>query len=138
MTGPKRSVRKAGEIIVAVRWQPTGGFEGYAKIGVRNAMVISVASVCLVHDSRAGEVRVALGAVGPTIIRARAAEAWLRTRCDLHDLTAVSGDLSREFGDRVRAEANAIDDHRSTRNYRHHGIGVLATRLLDRARKAAT
>jgi CO/xanthine dehydrogenase FAD-binding subunit len=138
MTGPKRSVRKAGEIIVAVRWQPTGGFEGYAKIGVRNAMVISVASVCLVHDSRAGEVRVALGAVGPTIIRARAAEAWLRTRCDLHDLTAVSDDLSREFGDRVRAEANAIDDHRSTRNYRHHGIGVLATRLLDRARKAAT
>lgn len=137
MTGPKRSVRKHDEIIVAVRWQPTGGFEGYAKIGVRNAMVIAVASVCLVHDPREGNVRVALGAVGPTIIRAHSAEAWLHERCDLRNLTSISDDLSREFGERVRSEANAIDDHRSTRSYRHHGVGVLATRLLDRARKAA-
>jgi len=138
MTGPKRSVRKHDEIIVAVRWQPAGGFEGYAKIGVRNAMVIAVASVCLVHDPREGNVRVALGAVGPTIIRARSAEAWLRERCDLSNLTSIDDDLSREFGERVRAEANAIDDHRSTRSYRHHGVGVLASRLLDRARKAAS
>ena len=79
----------------------------------------------------------ALGAVGPTIIRARRAETWLGAECDLHDLATVTDAVSREFGSRVRDEANAIDDHRSTRNYRHHGIGVLATRLLDRARKVA-
>lgn len=136
MVGPKRSVRRDDEIIVAVRWLPTSGFEGYAKIGVRNAMVIAVASVCLVHDPRSGSVRVALGAVGPTIIRARSAEEWLRGACDLRNISTVTAAMTAEFGERVRSEARAIDDHRSTRNYRHHGVGVLAARLLDRARKA--
>jgi CO/xanthine dehydrogenase FAD-binding subunit len=134
MIGPKRSVRTSDEIIVSVQWQPTGGFEGYAKIGVRNAMVIAVASVCLVHDPRARAVRVALGAVGPTILRARKAESWLGDNADLGDLASVTDAVSREFGERVRGEASAITDHRSTREYRHHGVGVLATRLLDRAR----
>ena len=135
MVGPKRSVRRDDEIIVATHWQPTGGFEGYAKIGVRNAMVIAVASACLVHDPVAGAVRVALGAVGPTIIRARAAEEWLRENASLRAIASVSDEVSREFGERVRREARAISDHRSTREYRHHGVGVLATRLLDRARR---
>jgi len=53
------------------------GYQGFAKVGVRNAMVISVASACLVIDPAGRTVRLALGAVGPTIVRTRAAEAWL-------------------------------------------------------------
>lgn len=130
MTGPKRSARGSDEIITGVTVPVLDGRQGYAKVGVRNAMVISIASACLaVHEDR---VRVALGSVGPTIIRATAAEAWL------HGLNAVPGRavtpaVAEEFGRRVAAEARPIDDHRSTAAYRTHAISVITRRLLERS-----
>ena len=77
MVGPKKNSRMANEIITGVSIPMTNGWQGYAKVGVRNAMVISVASVCLaIHD---GKVRVALGSVGPTIIRCSESEAWINS-----------------------------------------------------------
>jgi CO/xanthine dehydrogenase FAD-binding subunit len=104
----------------------TNGWQGYAKVGVRNAMVISVASVCLaIHDDR---VSVALGSVGPTIIRCTESEEWLNAI----GLENVDHLLAKEFGEHVRAESRPIDDHRSTAEYRRHAVGVLAARLLLR------
>lgn len=130
MTGPKRSARQPDEIIAAVTVPVLDGGQGYAKVGVRNAMVISIASACLaIHEHK---VRVALGSVGPVIIRASGAEAWL------DDLNAVPGravteSVAREFGRRVAAEARPIDDHRSTAAYRTHAISVITQRLLERS-----
>jgi CO/xanthine dehydrogenase FAD-binding subunit len=126
MVGPKRNSRLPDEIITGVTIPLTNGFQGYAKVGVRNAMVISVASVCVaIHD---GEVRVALGSVGPTIIRCSESEAWINGV----GLENVDNAIAKEFGDKVRAESRPIDDHRSTAEYRRHAVGVLATRLLLR------
>jgi CO/xanthine dehydrogenase FAD-binding subunit len=126
MVGPKRNSRLPDEIITGVTIPLTNGYQGYAKVGVRNAMVISVASVCVaIHD---GEVRVALGSVGPIIIRCSESEAWINSV----GLENVDHAIAKEFGDKVRAESRPIDDHRSTAEYRRHAVGVLSTRLLLR------
>ena len=109
------------------------GWKCYAKVGVRNAMVISIASCCLVVDRDLGRVAVALGAVGPTIIRCRETEQWLASQIDLKNIDAISVNLLKEFGDRIANEAKPIDDHRSTAVYRRHAVSTLARRLLTRA-----
>ena len=126
MVGPKRNSRLPNEIITGVSIPITNGWQGYAKVGVRNAMVISVASVCLaIHDNK---VRVALGSVGPTIIRCTESENWINSI----GLANIDHSLAQEFADHVRAESRPIDDHRSTAEYRRHAVGVLAARLLLR------
>jgi CO/xanthine dehydrogenase FAD-binding subunit len=133
MTGVKRSVRQHDEIITTIDFPIIKGWQGYSKVGVRNAMVISVASACLVADHENADVRIALGSVGPTIVRCRAAEAWLKATLDLSAQDAISLDIANEFGRRAAEESSPIDDHRSTAQYRQHAISVLASRLLRKA-----
>jgi len=125
MTGPKRNSRQPHEIITAVTVPRTSGWQGYAKVGTRNAMVISVASACVVfHDD---ELRIALGSVGPTIIRCTDTENWYQSLASKN----ASG-VSLEIGSRASQESRPIDDHRSTADYRRHAIKVLAQRLFER------
>jgi CO/xanthine dehydrogenase FAD-binding subunit len=133
MTGVKRSVRQHDEIITSIEFPIINGWQGYSKVGVRNAMVISVASACLVADHENANVRIALGSVGPTIIRCREAEAWLKSTQDLSAGQSISIDVANEFGRRAAGESSPIDDHRSTAQYRRHAISVLASRLLRKA-----
>ena len=131
MTGPKRTTLVPGELIEAVSVPVFDGWQGYAKIGVRNAMVISTAGACLVVDNSSG-VRLALGSVGPTIIRCHDAESYAASVVD-HQARSVSAVESIEFGRLAAAAARPIDDHRSTAEYRRHAVAVLARRLLRRA-----
>ena len=133
MVGVKRNLKQPDEVIVAVTVPVLQGFSGYAKVGSRNAMVISAASACLVHDAVGGTIRLAFGAVAPTVVRARRAEAWLGKQSDLQASLTVSPALAREFGQRAAQECSPIDDHRSTALYRRHAVAVLAERLLLRA-----
>ena len=105
MTGVKRSVRQHDEIITAIDFPIVRGWQGYSKVGVRNAMVISVASACLVADHEHANVRLALGSVGPTIIRCRESEAWLKSSQDLSAGQSISLDVANEFGRRAAAES---------------------------------
>jgi CO/xanthine dehydrogenase FAD-binding subunit len=75
---------------------------------------------------------VALGAVAPTVVRARQAEAWLAEQANLRGALRISPELAREFGQRAANECSPIDDHRSTATYRRHAIAVLVERLLLR------
>ncbi len=133
MVGVKRNSRLPGEIIVSATLPIISGWQGYAKVGVRNAMVISIASCCLVVDRTNGTISIALGAVGPTIVRCRETEAWLATKIDLKTKSTVAPTLLQEFGDRIAKESKPIDDHRSTAAYRRHAVAVLSRRLLTRA-----
>jgi CO/xanthine dehydrogenase FAD-binding subunit len=132
MVGVKRTALEPGEIVTAARVPVLDGYQGFAKVGVRNAMVISAVSACLAVDGPGRNVRLALGAVGPTIVRARAAEAWAAGALPW-DGGTVPDDIAAEFGRRAAAEARPIDDHRSTAAYRRHAVAVLAGRLLRRA-----
>jgi CO/xanthine dehydrogenase FAD-binding subunit len=131
MTGPKRTVLVPGELIEAVTVPVFSGWQGYAKVGVRNAMVISNAGACLVVDDGGG-VRLALGSVGPTIIRCHEAEAFADSVTDPSSRPVTDADAT-EFGRLAASAARPIDDHRSTAEYRRHAVAVLARRLLRRA-----
>ena len=132
MVGPKRTVREPGELITGVTVPALAGWQGYSKVGVRNAMVIAVASVALATDPVSGSVRLALGSVGPVILRCPEAEAFAASAVRF-DGAAVAADAVLEFSELARRAARPIDDHRSTAAYRRHAVGVLAGRLLRRA-----
>ncbi len=132
MIGVKRTALAPGELIVSVTVPVVDGWQGYSKVGVRNAMVIAVASVCVVLDRADSSVCVALGSVGPTILRCPEAEQDLASSLDWGTLDAAPTDLER-FGALVSAASRPITDHRSSAEYRRHAVGVLARRLVRRA-----
>jgi CO/xanthine dehydrogenase FAD-binding subunit len=131
-TGPKRTVLRPEELIVGVTVPLLEGFQGYSKVGVRNAMVIATASACLAVDTPSRSVRLALGSVGPVILRAAEAEELAAGAVDF-DARSVSGDAVDRFAASAAAAARPIDDHRSSAAYRRRAIQVLAARLLRRA-----
>ncbi|NIS32414.1 MAG: xanthine dehydrogenase family protein subunit M, partial [Actinobacteria bacterium] len=77
ITGVKRTAIGPGEVITAALLpEHIPRRQAFGKIGLRNAMVISMVSACVFRDDD-GATRVALGAVGPTVIRARRAEEMI-------------------------------------------------------------
>ena len=132
--GPKRTTCQHGEVIVDVRVPVLDGPQEYLKIGARNAMVIAVADLALVVDRRGQTVRCAMGSVGPTVLRAHAAEAWINAEIDWA-VGSVNDTASacERFAALVAIDARPIDDHRSIAAYRRRGIEVLAARALGRA-----
>jgi len=132
MVGPKRTARLPGELITGVTIPLAAGWQGYSKVGVRNAMVIATASAALVTDTQTGSVRLALGSVGPVILRCPLAEAHAVEHADFAGLS-ISEAAVQEFAVLSRDAARPIDDHRSSAAYRRHAVGVLAARLLRRA-----
>jgi len=133
--GPKKTTRADDELVVAIHVPVRSGPQAFLKVGTRNAMVIAVASVCLVVDLDDRTVRCGLGAVGPVPLRAPAAEAWVVDQLVWTDAGVQLRDpaLAREFGRRVAEAARPIDDHRGTAAFRRHAISVCAERALDRA-----
>jgi CO/xanthine dehydrogenase FAD-binding subunit len=127
LTGPKATALAPGELIVDVRVPVARGPQEYLKVGVRNAMVIAVASVALVVDQDAGTVGVGLGSVGPTALSASDACEWLAGQSDWRDEAVAD-----EFATRVADAARPIDDHRGRASYRRHAVRVMARRALGR------
>lgn len=130
MVGVKRNALRPAEIITGVTLPIRRGFQGYSKVGVRNAMVISIASACLVFDRDVKRVSLALGAVAPTVVRCTAAEDLVNSHLAQHE--SVTPELIDEFSRLAVQSANPITDHRSTADYRRHAVSVLSRRLLER------
>lgn len=147
LTGPKRTALAPDELILGARWRRLRGRGSFSKVGTRNAMVIAIASLCLVLDEDGHSVRAALGSVGPTIIRAIEAEQFVAQAMAEAGVwadrrAAPAAAAVDEFADRVAAAARPIDDVRGTAAYRRHACRVLARRALtwalqDRRRLAA-
>lgn len=132
MRGVKRTALEPGEMIVSVRLPLLDGWQGYSKVGVRNAMVIATASACVATDVPSRSVRIALGSVAPTIVRASAAESLAAGAVDWQAL-ALDPAVARSAGAAAAEAASPISDHRSTADYRRHAVQVMVTRLLLRA-----
>jgi CO/xanthine dehydrogenase FAD-binding subunit len=132
MTGVKRTARRPDELIAAITVPVLDGWQGYAKVGIRNAMVIAIAGACLAVDGPSRSIRLALGSVAPTIVRAAKAEAHATLTVDW-DTLSVDNVAVQEFGRLAGAATRPIDDHRATAAYRRHAVEVLARRLLRRA-----
>ena len=125
-TGVKQTSRRPDELIAAVVLpDDLPPRHEFAKVGVRNAMVISTVS-CVVTRRQDGATTVALGAVAPTPIRARRAEEMISA------VRSPTEEDLVEFARLVSEEVQPITDHRSTEPYRRHASGILARRLLAR------
>lgn len=124
--GVKKTARMPDELITAVQLPANlPERQAFGKIGIRNAMII--ATVCaVVTRSEGGATSVGLGSVAPTPIRAPRAEEMISSVTK-----PTEADLA-EFQRLVSEEVRPITDHRSTEEYRRHGAGVLARRLLER------
>jgi len=136
LIGPKRSALRPDELVLGARWRIVRGPGSFSKVGPRNAMVIAVASLCLVVDEDRREVRAALGSVGPTILRARAAEQEIARALESAGVwddpaAAVPREAVERFQSAVAAAARPIDDVRGSAAYRRHACGVLARRALS-------
>lgn len=135
ITGPKRNVLGPDELILAFLIPEADGPQQYSKVGTRNAMVIAVCSFGLALHPQKGEVGACLGSAGPTPLRARGAEEFIRGVLDEGNLWESRGEIGDaalgRFGELVAAEARPISDVRGTAAYRSHAVGVLARRALS-------
>jgi CO/xanthine dehydrogenase FAD-binding subunit len=135
LVGPKKNATAPDELILGARWKAVRGPGSFSKIGTRNAMVISMAGLCLVVDEEGRSVRVALGSVAPTIVRAPEAEL-LAARAIIDagawddPAASISDRAIEEFGELVASATRPIDDVRGTAAYRKHACRVLARRAL--------
>jgi CO/xanthine dehydrogenase FAD-binding subunit len=134
-TGPGATVLAPNEIIVDVEFDafPDGRASAFRKL-TRVASDISKVT-CAVAVERDGETctlcRIALGAVGPTPLRARLAEAALEGRTA--DASAVD-----ECARLVVEEISPIGDIRCSEMYRREAAGVLFKDAFESAWERAT
>ena len=129
-TGPGKTVREPSELLTKVRFpiKPDFWQGGFLRLGQREALAISKVSLAFWGDFSHGavqEVRLALGAVAPTVIRAAKTENFLRrkplTSAVLEDASGI-----------IKNEAYPISDIRSDAVYRKEMCGVLLRRALER------
>jgi len=128
--GPGKTVLEKGEILaeIIIPDQPTTG-SNYIKFGLRRAGALAVAGVAssvTVSDGTCRDVRVVLGAVSPTPMRALEAENVLRGK-------KISQELIDEAGKIAAAEAKPINDIRGSIEYRRNLVNVLTRRSLKAA-----
>lgn len=131
MLGPSQTALNPDELITAVRFPAQGGgfHSRYEKFGSRKALSVSVVAVAMAaigqEAGRLMEVRIALGSVSPTVVRAVQAEELLTGEVLSHDLIVRATGL-------VGEECCPIDDVRGSVEYRRQMTGVLLARILGR------
>ena len=128
--GPGKTVLEKGEILaeIIIPDQPTTG-SNYIKFGLRRAgalAVVGVASSVTVGDGPCRDVRIVLGAVAPTPMRAVQAENVIRGK-------KISQGLIDEAGRTAAAESKPISDIRGSIEYRRNLVSVLTRRSLKAA-----
>jgi len=133
--GPRRNVLAPDELITGVRVPVARGPQQFAKVGLRNAMVIAVCSLALQLDPTTRTVGAAIGSAAPTVIRAPEAERFLEGALEEADAWEGSRPLPTALiarvGELVGAAARPVDDVRGTAAYRRHALEVLGRRTLS-------
>jgi CO/xanthine dehydrogenase FAD-binding subunit len=130
--GKTRMTERECILGIGVRGCPS---EQFAKVGARNAMVISVASFALQIDPHRRRVGTGMGSVGPKPLYASAAERFLEPLLfdgDPGRKAELTTDQIAHFGDLVAEACQPIDDMRGSARYRRHVTAVLARRTLSR------
>ena len=129
---PGKTVKLPQELLTAVLFdRPAADFVGrFRKSGPRPALEISTVSVAIgarVADGRLSEVRVAMGSVAPTPLRARHVEAALEGKP--LDAPTIAAAVAATVDD-----AKPIDDVRASAWYRGHLVRVFVEEVLNDVR----
>jgi carbon-monoxide dehydrogenase medium subunit len=136
--GPGKSSAGINGLLTAIEipYPPAGSKGVYLKHAVRGAMDIAMVGVAVLitpdtAKNSVQDVRIGLGAVAPTPVRASMTEALLRGKA----LTQV---LLKEAGALAASEASPINDQRSSAENRRWIVEALTRRGLAQTWKAAT
>jgi len=123
-TGPGQNVLRPEEVILKVRFPvPEEGGGGHVKLGLRRGTSCSVASVAvwvIADKGKVRDIRISLGGVAPTPIRAHKTE-------DAFKGQSLDWDRIAELSETVMSEIRPITDVRGSADYRKHvSAGLLA------------
>ena len=88
--------------------------------------IVGVAAFVVMDRETIGDVKIALGAVAPTPVRAKKAEGILRGK-------KLDDKLLEESSQAASSESKPIDDVRSSADYRRRLVGVLTKRAVLQA-----
>jgi carbon-monoxide dehydrogenase medium subunit len=129
--GPGKTALQKGEILkeIEIPVMPPNSGAAFIKLGRRRSEDISIASASAfiqLEDESIKDVRIALGSVAPTPIRAYEAERILRGK-------ETSERLFEEAGERAMKECNPITDVRASAEYRRAMVKVLTKNALKTA-----
>ena len=131
--GPGKTVLKDGELLrqVSVPAAPASSFARYVR-AYRSAMDIAIVGVAVMADfdpknGLCRDLRLVLGAVAPTAIRAKETEKMAIGR-------KLDADLIDAMSQMAAQEAKPISDVRSSAEYRKTMVAVLSRRALHAAR----
>lgn len=137
-SGPGKTALGSKGLLTAIEvpYSAPGSRSAYLKHAVRGAMDIAMVGVAVLVTPDAAkknfeDVRIGLGAVAPTPIRAAKSEALLRGKPPTAALIEQAAALAA-------SEASPIDDQRSSAEYRRWIVEALTRRGLAQAWKAAT
>jgi carbon-monoxide dehydrogenase medium subunit len=130
-TGPNQTTLSNDEILEEIHIpHPPPNSQGiYLKLTPRRAMdlaIVGVAAVVTAQDGVCKDIRIALGAVAPTPVRAKKAEAVLKGQ-------KFDDNLIEKAARTAAGEARPIDDHRASAEYRRDMVEVLVKRAIKQA-----
>lgn len=120
--GPRRSLLEKNELVTAVILPDMAGIKGiFLRKSRRPSVDLATVNVAATFDG--SNVRIALGAVAPTVVRASAAEIYIAER-------GITQETAREAARLAKQAANPITDQRGTKEYRLELVQVLTERAL--------
>jgi carbon-monoxide dehydrogenase medium subunit len=130
-TGPGQTALDEDEILreIQILDAPPNGKGVYLKLTPRRAMdlaIVGAAVVVIPQDGTCRDIRIALGAVAPTPIRAKKAEAVLKGQ-------KLDDKLIEKAAQTAAGESRPIDDHRASAEYRRDMVEVLVKRAIKQA-----
>ena len=127
-TGYKQMDLADDELLVAIHvpLPPADGVQWFRKVGTRRAQSIAkvvAAATARRSGDRLSAVRIALGSVGPTVLRMPRTEALLQER-------TLTADLVSDVRMCAQQDVAPIDDVRSTARYRRSVTGNIVARWV--------
>ncbi|HBZ00222.1 MAG TPA: xanthine dehydrogenase family protein subunit M [candidate division Zixibacteria bacterium] len=125
--GPGKTVLKSNELITAIKIPKLNNHGFFLRLATRRALAISKVSVAaslIIENKKIESIKIALGAVAPTVIRATRTEELLLGK-------ALSPQVIADAASIIKEEARPIDDIRSNALYRKEMVGVLLKRGLE-------
>lgn len=130
-TGFKENRRKETELVTSLSWPVPGPNTAnlFYKLARRKGDAITVVGVAVTvtrDGDKCADARIALGAVAPTVFRAKEAEAILTGQVLTEDLIEAAARKATE-------QTSPIDDLRASVEYRRHSVHVLTRRLVRQA-----
>lgn len=133
LTGPYACDLRDDELIAAVHVRSARGPAAYGKVGARNAMARAACAVAVALDLSGRRGAIAFAGVGPTPLRATAAEAILSAELPWEHQSPLDPGWLERIGTLAATEAAPRSDRRGSSAYKRHAISVLTSRVLARA-----